>query len=307
MEAITHHRISDLYKTLALPVEGEMDFTILSIPDIHPHLPFQSPNLRADYFSFILTKDGSGVYYLDEHRFPFRSGSFYFTNPGHLKSYELTHSNEAYLITLTETFLRENVHPEIYNEFPFLLAEIVPPHELSSRDFEEFETLYQQLFNEFQGASLYSTQILGKLFGVLLLKLKEQSWLSYNPIEEGNRNSQIVRSFKQLLESAFKQILESEQQEEKLQAQHLAESLNLHPNYLNAVIKSKTGRTVQEWISAHTLSLAKSLLVNTSYSSKQIAYKLGFREPTHFSRFFKQHTQLSPGQFRKQPPSQGDL
>ncbi|MBN1821586.1 MAG: AraC family transcriptional regulator, partial [Prolixibacteraceae bacterium] len=38
---------------------------------------------------------------------------------------------------------------------------------------------------------------------------------------------------------------------------------------------------------------------NTSYSSKEIAYKLGFSEPTHFSRFFKKHTQNSPNTFRK--------
>ncbi|MCB0541544.1 MAG: AraC family transcriptional regulator, partial [Bacteroidetes bacterium] len=41
------------------------------------------------------------------------------------------------------------------------------------------------------------------------------------------------------------------------------------------------------------------LLKNTTYSSKEIAYKLGFSEPTHFSRFFKKHTQLSPNTFRK--------
>jgi len=84
-----------------------------------------------------------------------------------------------------------------------------------------------------------------------------------------------------------------------MQAQYLAKKLNLHPNYLNAVIKSKTGRTVNDWISKRTLSVAKSLLINTSYSSKEIAYKLGFSESTHFSRFFKKHSKLTPNTFRK--------
>jgi len=307
LELIVHHTISDLYKTLRLPFDQEIDFTILNIPDIHPQIPFQSPNLRADYFSFILTKDGSGVYYLDDHKFPFGSGSFYFTNPGHLKSYELHRSNEAYIITLTENFLRENVHPEIYGDFPFLLAEIVPPKHLTQSDFEEFETLYHQLLREFNKESHYKNKILGNLFLVLLLKINEKFWLDYNPIEEGNRNSQIVRSFKRLLESEFKKVLKSEQNDSKLQAQHFAERLNLHPNYLNSVIKSKTGRTVNDWISKRTLSVAKSLLMGTSYSSKEIAYKLGFSEPTHFSRFFKNHTQLSPGKFRKSNHSQVNL
>jgi AraC family transcriptional regulator, transcriptional activator of pobA len=299
MEIITHHKISDLYKTLGLPFEKEIDFTILSIPDIHPQIPFKSPKLRADYFSFILTKEGSGVYYLDDNKFPFGSGTIYFTNPGHIKSYELNESKDAYIITLSETFLRENVHSEIFGEFSFLLAEIVSPKKMSENDFEEFETLYKQILSEFNKDSEYKNKILGNLFAVLLLKIKEKFWSNYNPIEEGNRNSQIVKSFKRLLELEFTKVMEKEQNDCKLQVHHFAERLNLHPNYLNSVIKSKTGRTVNDWISKRTLSVAKSLLMSTSYSTKEIAYKMGFSEPTHFSRFFKKHTQISPSTFRK--------
>ncbi|NVO09786.1 MAG: AraC family transcriptional regulator [Bacteroidales bacterium] len=299
MEIIVHHKISDLYKTLNLDFENEIDFTILSIPNIHPQIPFKSPILKADYFSFILTIDGSGVYYLDDNKFPFDSRTIYFTNPGHIKSYELDESKDAYIITLTETFLREYVHSEIYAEFPFLLAEIVPPEKLHQNNFEEFTILYKQMLNEFNKNSEYKNKILGNLFLVLLLKIKEKFWSNYNPIEEGNRNSQIVKSFKQLLESEFKKVMEREQNDSKLQVQYFAEKLNLHPNYLNSVIKSKTGRTVNDWISKRTLSAAKILLMSSSYSSKEIAYKLGFSEPTHFSRFFKKHTQLSPNTYRK--------
>src|SRR5690606_17384790 len=249
--------------------------------------------------SFILTKDGSGVYYLDDNKFPFDSRSIYFTNPGHIKSYELNESKEALIITLSEKFLRENVHSEIYGEFPFLLAEKTPPKKLLKNDFEEFDSLYAQIFNEFNKESEYKNKILGNLFMVILLKIKEKFWSAYNPIEEGNRDSQIVKSFKRLLEIEFRKVLNDKQNDVKLQAQHFAQKLNLHPNYLNSVIKSKTGRTVNDWISKRTLSIAKSLLLSTSHSSKEIAYKLGFSEPTHFSRFFKKHTQVSPNIFRK--------
>jgi len=299
MEILVHHSIADLYKTLGLPCDQELDFTILSIPDLHPQIPFKSPALRADYFSFILTKEGSGVYWLDDHQFPFTSQSIYFTNPGHIKSYELTESKDAFIITLSEKFLRENVHPEIYGEFPFLLAEIAPPKNLSKTDMEEFETLYSQILKEFKKDSRYKNKILGNLFMVILLRIKEKFWSGYNPIEEGKRDSQIVKSFKGLLESEFKNVLTRSDYEGKLQVQYFARKLNLHPNYLNSVIKSKTGRTVNDWISKRTLSLAKTLLLNTPLSLKEIAYQLGFSEPTHFSRFFKNNTQLTPNAFRK--------
>lgn len=287
MEIIIHNNISDLYKSLNLPFQQEIDFTIHFKPDILQQIPCKSPIFRADYFSFNFIKDGAGFYTIDENTFPFNSRTVYFTNPGHIKSYQINELNDAYMITLTENFLRENVHSEIFDDFPFLLAEVVPPKTLSVEKFNEFETLYKQIYDEYEKHSIYRDKILGNLFVVLLLKLKEEFWLNYNPIVEGSRNSQIVKSFKQILESEFKKVTDNQQNDNKLQAQQIAEKLNLHPNYLNSVIKSKTGKTINEWIVIRTLSTAKSLLKNTALSAKEIAYRLGFSEPTHFYRFFK--------------------
>lgn len=299
MDIITHHSIADLYKYLNIPFEQEMDFTIHFKPSILTTVPFKSPFFREDYFTFSFIKDGEGFYTIDENTFPFSAGTVYFTNPGHIKSFEINTLNDAYMISFTENFLRESVHPEIYSEFPFLLAEVVPPKNLSAEKFAEFETLYKQIFDEFQKPSLYRSKILGNLFVVLLLKLKEEFWMDYNPRIEGTRNSQIVKSFKHLLELEFKKVIIDEQADNKLQVQDIADRLNLHPNYLNSVIKSKTGKTTNEWIVTRTISTAKTLLKNTSLSSKEIAFRLGFSEPTHFNRFFKKHQDTTPIEYRK--------
>ncbi len=298
MELIVHQKISDLYKALNLPIEQEMNFTIHFLPDIHAKTPFVSPVFRADYFSFVFIKEGKGTYTIDDKTFPFEDRTIYFTNPGHIKSFEIDSSKDAYIITLTESFLRENVHPDIFGEFPFLLAETVPPKQMTAEEFREFETMYQLIFKEFEKKASYKHKILGNLFVVLLLKIKEKFWLSYNPKEEGNRSSQIVKSFKLLLEQKFKKAAITPLSNAFL-VQDYANELHLHPNYLNTVIKSKTGKTVNDWIVKRTLSTAKALLKNTALTSKEISFHLGFSEPTHFSRFFKRHTQLSPSAFRK--------
>ncbi len=303
MEDIIRHSISDLYDTLNLPFEQEINFTVLNIPEIHPQIPFKSPVFRADYFSFILTKEGAGIHFLDDNKFPFNSKTIYFTNPGHIKSYELTKSNEAYLILLTESFLKDYVHSEIYHEFPFLLAENVPPKTLSGKRFSEFEVLYKQIIEEFNRSSIYKNEILGNLFEILLLKIKEDFWSDYNPRMEGSRDSQIVKAFKQLLEIEFKKNVIENMENKRPQIKDFADKLNLHPNYLNSVIKSKTGKTINDWITNRTLAAAKYLLKNTSLNAKEIAYKLGFSEPTHFNRFFKKHVNITPNEFRKKPTS----
>ncbi|MBP2831533.1 helix-turn-helix transcriptional regulator [Aquimarina sp. U1-2] len=299
MNKIIPHSITDLYHTLGMSTTNPIDFTILNVPNIHPEIPFKSPVLRAEYFSIIITKKGSGVYNLDDNRFPFGDQSIYFTNPGHIKSYELFTSEKAQIIMLTEKFLVENVHPQIYEEFPFLLAEIVPPNTQTDSEFEEFELLFRQIDLEFNTNSKYKNKIVGNMILVLLIKIKERFWANYNPLLEGEQHSRIVKSFKKLIESEFKKIKSKKQGQIQLQAQYFAEQLNLHPNYLNSVLKSKTGRTLSNWISQRTLSTAKSLLVDSSLSLKEISYLLGYSEPTHFSRFFKKNTDVSPRAFRK--------
>ena len=134
---------------------------------------------------------------------------------------------------------------------------------------------------------------------VLLLKIKEYFWNEYNPIYEGNRSSQIVKTFKRTLEKHYRDLADGKATA-LYQAQDYAREQSLHPNYLSNVIKSKTGKSISTWITDKTIAEAKSLLKNSSNSISQIAYQLGFAESTNFSNYFKKHTGLSPVLYRKQ-------
>ncbi|MGD1847571.1 MAG: helix-turn-helix domain-containing protein [Salibacteraceae bacterium] len=298
MELIVHQSISDLYQSLDLPVTQDLEFTVHSLSEIHDALPFRSPIFRADYFSFVFVKCGQGAYTLDEQEFKFQERTLYFTNPGHIKSFFIEACDDAYIVTLTESFLRENVHPDIFGEFPFLLAETVPPIQLSEADFSEFETLYLQLYREFNQLSHFKSKILSSLFVVLLLKIKEQFWNTYDPIAEGDGNSRIVRAFQQRLEEHFTGLTELGH-EHVWQVQDYAHDLHLHPNYFTQVIKAKTGRSAHQWIADRMVSSAKALLKSTDLSAKEIGFRLGFAEATHFSRFFKKQAGLTPGAYRR--------
>lgn len=300
-KTVIYKTLYDTYNNLGLPVTG-IDaggaFTINNIKDLHPDLPFKSTGFRPNYFSFLFVKNGRGKYTTDELSFNTEPGTIYFTNPGHYKSFEWYELSEVYLITFTESFLKENVHRDIFTEFPFLLAETVHPKVLQPAAFAEFETLYLQIYKEFQGNAVYKQKIIGSFFVVLLLKIKEYFWNDYNPIYEGNRSSQIVKTFKRNLEQHYRQVMQGKA-EKVYRVQDYADLQNLHASYLTNVIKSKTGKPISTWITEKTIAEAKSLLQNDSMAIKEIAYLLGFAEATHFSNYFKKYTDTSPAQFRK--------
>jgi AraC family transcriptional activator of pobA len=294
--------IQDLYKHLKLPVDKidpDCEFAIHNLGDIHQVLPYTSPVFRANYFSFAFVKNSRGKYTTDDQVFETIPGTIYFTNPGHYKSFEWHDLKDVYMINLSESFLKENVHADIFEEFPFLLSETVPPRVVNEELFAEFEQLYLQILKEYSSVSPYRNRMIGNLFVVILLKIKEHFWKDYNPIYEGNRSSQIVKNFKKLLEKHYRD-LSTGIVERAFRVQEYADDQNLHPNYLSNVIKSKTGKPIGTWITEKTIAEAKSLLQNSAVSIKETAYKLGFAESAHFSNYFKKHTGLSPVLYRKE-------
>lgn len=294
--------IRELYLHLHLPVENideKTSFAIHNLKDIHFDFPFSSPVFRPNFFSFVFVKDAYGRYTTDELNFDSVPGTVYFTNPGHFKSFYWEKINDVCLITLSEEFLKKNVHPDIFEEFPFLLAETVRPKVLQDKGFSEFEGIYSQILKEYLSDGPYKNKVIGNLFVILLLRIKEHFWTDYNPIHEGSRTSRIVQTFKRMLEKHYRD-LSSGISERAYRVQDYADALQLHPNYLSNVIKIKTGKPIGAWITEKTIAQAKILLQNQTLSIKEIAFRLGFSEPNYFSNYFKKYTELSPALYRKQ-------
>lgn len=296
-----YQSLAEQYRHLGLPTEllaGNTDFTIFNLAELHQPLPFKSPVSRLNFYVFCFIKQGKGHYVIDDQQFEMHPGTVYFTNPGHYRCFNYDAIGEVYLITLSESFLQEHVHANVFAEFPFLLAETLPAVTLQPELFAEFERIYLLLHQEYLSSSPLRLRLLGQLFGVLLLKFKEHLWLDYDALQEGTRSSQIVRNFKTTLEKHY-QDLGRGAAEQVFRVQDYADALYLHPNYLNTVITSKTGKTIGTWIADKNIAEAKLLLQNSALAVKEIAYRLGFTEPSHFSAYFKKHTQLSPVLYRR--------
>ena len=52
-------------------------------------------------------------------------------------------------------------------------------------------------------------------------------------------------------------------------------------------------------LTRYRLQRATDMLVNTDATLKEIAFAIGIPRPSNFSRFIKQETGMTPGQFRK--------
>lgn len=61
--------------------------------------------------------------------------------------------------------------------------------------------------------------------------------------------------------------------------------------------KSTYGYSVYQFIQYSRVMKAKTLLDTGNYSIKQVAYQVGYSNPSHFSKAFKKHTFFLPSEY----------
>jgi AraC-like DNA-binding protein len=74
--------------------------------------------------------------------------------------------------------------------------------------------------------------------------------------------------------------------------------LNITPRRLSELCKRCSHKSAKEIINGQIIAEAKRLLQFSSYTVKEIAWKLNFGTSEQFSHFFKTYTELSPVNYR---------
>jgi AraC-like DNA-binding protein len=80
----------------------------------------------------------------------------------------------------------------------------------------------------------------------------------------------------------------------------LARKMGVLPDTLSRRFKRKTGVPLHSFIMRNRLKAAKRMVLSDGTSTENIVQNLGFADRFHFYRFFKQHTGLSPSEYRNQ-------
>ena len=78
-----------------------------------------------------------------------------------------------------------------------------------------------------------------------------------------------------------------------------SEQLCISPKYLSETIKAVSKRTPNEWIDSYVTIELRMLLRNTQKSIKEIAQELNFSNQSFLGKYFKEHTGMSPSEYRR--------
>jgi YesN/AraC family two-component response regulator len=96
----------------------------------------------------------------------------------------------------------------------------------------------------------------------------------------------------------FLQLIETHVASKK-QISEYADMLNISSYQLGAITKNILAKSPSDLVNEYIILEAKRYLLATSDQVNQIAWHLGYEDPSYFIRFFKKHTGYSPDAFRQ--------
>jgi len=248
---------------------------------------------RHNYYTVLWSHRYSGQHIVDYHEFDMKPNDIFFVSPGQVHQVKHNDKADGTVILFTCDFMAKNSISEyfIYNLNLFSEVSSTPPINVNQQSAIKMKHYVDDMCKAFIQNETFKGDLIGaylKLFLIECNKFAHES-LSENTqaIQSG---SNIVKKFKELLEkhfSTWKKVNE------------YATSLNLTSDYLNNVIKSAVGKTAKELIQQRIILESKRLGLHTKLSNKEIAYRIGFDDPSHFSKFFKTNEGVSFTDFRK--------
>ena len=105
----------------------------------------------------------------------------------------------------------------------------------------------------------------------------------------GKKDRNITSQFFQNVDRYYK---------ENRKVEYYAQLIGITPKHLAHIIKKTTGKYPSEWLENYAILESKKLLRSTDDSVQNISYDLNFATPSHFVKFFKAKTGMTPKEFR---------
>lgn len=210
---------------------------------------------------------------------------------GQINAFEFTKGLQGYILLFTDDYLKKQINFLPKNELirlfdAYLFSPIINVPE-DSNVANYFELFYDEYSNEtdvYNRENTYSA-----LHSILFSKLERLKQYQTIHLKRTDKLNTFL-SFKSLLEANFSK---------SRNADFYANELNITYKHLNTICKDTIAVTAKKFIDQFVVLEAKRLLINSEIKSTELAYTLGFEEPTNFVKYFKKHTGLTPNNFKK--------
>lgn len=246
---------------------------------------------RAEFFHVLWITEGTAVHQVDFKPVELNANDMLFLNKDIVQQFDTASVYDGYVVIFTDnfycrteddtTFLRSNM---MFNDLFDLSRIQIPAND------DSFIVLLNQIKAEQKKqGDQFQSKILHNYLKNFLLHGERIRNTQQKPLTSITADLKYFTLFKELLEQQFKK---------ERQIEFYANKLFLSLRRLNQATDKVFGKTAKQVIDERVLLEAKRLLAHTNDSIKELAYDMGFGEPTNFIKYFRKHSGLTPVEFR---------
>lgn len=293
MEKIFLDSVSRFNKLYGLPTKHPLVATV----DLREATSYANHvEMQGDIYSLFLKNAPNCRLKYGRKKYDFEAGTVVSIAPGQRVITDLAPEDISFdaigIIFHPDLFFGTSLSETIKRFSFFNYSELESLH-LSEKEREKFEFYYRIIKEEIeQPVDSHSAAVISTNIQLLLEHL--QRFYDRQFTTRHKENSDVVNQF----ESNLKRYFSEEYPDAIPSVAYFAERAKLSPSYFSDLIRKETGTNPKDFISLFMIEEAKRRLVETGDDISEIAYRLGFEYPAHFTRMFKRLVGITPKEYR---------
>ncbi len=249
----------------------------------------ETPRHKLTYYDITLIGEGAGRFAIDDHEFEIERNRIFFTAPNQIREWKVDHMPSGMVLIFEEEFLCNFFSDALFvqNLSFFGKGTNTPQISITAEQGDYLRNIMVQIEHEIYENK--ETHLLRALLYQALAWLNNIYQSQCPPKDETHFSKS--NQFRQLVDQHFRQ---------EHSVAFYASQLCITPGHLNDLVKKESGATAKQFIIIRLTTEAKRLLLYSELPVSEIAWKLGYTDPSYFVRLFRNETGRSPLACRKQ-------
>ena len=248
------------------------------------------------FFELIYVLSGTGIQWINNHKFPYHDGHLFMITPGDIHSFDIQTTTQFVYIKFNDIY----IHSAVFGTDNIRRLEFILQHAnhrpgcilRNKADKLLVKPMIEAIIRENDKRNIYSTEIITQLINTIIIVVARNIAM-FLPERVNENSDDMSLNILQYIQSNICY-------PDKIKAKEISKHFGVSPNYLGRYFKKHTNETMQQYIFNYKMKMVESRLLHSEMRISEIVNELGFTDESHLNKLFKKYKGCSPSEFRKQ-------
>ena len=265
-------------------------FEIISLKNFFESVDesFIKTSYRTSFYNLIFVTGGKGIHEIDFLEYTIKAGELLIISRNRVHRYSEFHNLEGYLIMFTEGFLCKFLSNQTSEVKELFKLSYLNPH-VNCLDLyiSTLTPLLKVMHDMYQNSyEFVDNKVIASAFNTFVQILLN------SPLGESTskyKKNEIFVQFTELVEKNINSVKS---------VKEYADMMHVSKKTVNLMTRKAIDMSAKQYIIQQLILKIRLKLSFEQKSINEVAYALGFTEPSNMTRFFKKNTKVSPSEFR---------